>query len=323
MNELTKTKTYLPANLKELTKFVLIGREKLVAIKAHIRAIDKLGLAKDVRDQKKEEATMLAGALLDAEVKMGELIKDMPKENSYKGLPNSGGRKPMLPEGISHNQSSKFQSMASYPAIVEQVKAEAIENDDLPTRTEVLKRIKEKERESEIKPTSSLPEGKYDVIVIDPPWAYGTKYDSENRRVASPYEEMDLESLKKIKLPISDNAVLWLWTTHKFIWDAKTLLEHWGFDYKILLVWDKEKLGLGAWLRCQVEFCLLGIKGKPQCWNLTNERDIIRESRREHSRKPKAFYEMVKKLCKGKRIDMFSREERDGFDRWGNETEKF
>jgi len=173
------------------------------------------------------------------------------------------------------------------------------------------------------KPTPPLPEGKYNVIVLDPPWAYGTEYDSENRRVASPYKEKSFDEIKEIELPCADDCILWLWTTHKFICDAKKLMEHWGFEYKLILVWDKEKIGMGSWLRCQAEFCLLGIKGKPE-WNLTNERDIIRESRREHSRKPKSFYVMVKNLCPdGKRIDYFSREKHDGFEQYGNEINKF
>ena len=75
----------------------------------------------------------------------------------------------------------------------------------------------------------SVPVGQYQLIVIDPPWAYGTEYDSVSRRVASPYPELSQEELKKINIPAADYSVLWLWTTHRFIWDAKELLEHWGF----------------------------------------------------------------------------------------------
>ena len=169
-----------------------------------------------------------------------------------------------------------------------------------------------------------IPKGRYGLLVIDPPWKYGTEYNKESRRVASPYKELDQEELKK--LPINEfsyrNSVMWLWTTHKFLWDAKELLDFWGFEYKLTLVWNKEKMGMGAWLRCQTEFCLLGIKGKPE-WNLTNERDILTEARREHSRKPDGFYEMVKKLTPTKGLDIFGREARDGWDIWGNEPEKF
>ena len=76
MNKLIKKQVHLPDNIKDLTKFVLIGREKLVAVRAAIRVVDKLGLATDVREQKREEASMLAGALLDAESRIGDLIKN-------------------------------------------------------------------------------------------------------------------------------------------------------------------------------------------------------------------------------------------------------
>ena len=69
----------LPTVIEDLAKFVLVGREKLVSIRAEIRAIDKLQLAEAVREQKRDEARMLSEALLDAEVRIGELFKQIPK----------------------------------------------------------------------------------------------------------------------------------------------------------------------------------------------------------------------------------------------------
>jgi N6-adenosine-specific RNA methylase IME4 len=167
------------------------------------------------------------------------------------------------------------------------------------------------------------PEGTYNVIIIDPPWPYGTEYDAETRRVASPYPEQSIEKIREFPIPSAPDCVMWLWTTHKFLPTAFELIKYWEFEYKITFVWDKQKMGMGAWLRCQTEFCLLGIKGNPK-WELTNERDILSEARREHSRKPDAFYKMVKRLTPGaRRIDYFSREKRNGFDQYGNETNKF
>lgn len=62
MNELTvKEFAGLPAKIEDLAKFVLVGREKLQSVRAEIRAIDHLTLAKDVRAQKLSEAQMLSG----------------------------------------------------------------------------------------------------------------------------------------------------------------------------------------------------------------------------------------------------------------------
>ena len=77
MNELTTAEKQLPDNLEDLAEFTLIGREKLNAVRAEIRAIEKVGLAKEVHEQKLAEAQDIAEAVLDAEVKIGELTKKM------------------------------------------------------------------------------------------------------------------------------------------------------------------------------------------------------------------------------------------------------
>ena len=128
--------------------------------------------------------------------------------------------------------------------------------------------------------------------------------------------------IAKINLPLKDDAVVFLWTTHAFIQDAFYLLKEWGLNYKAVIVWDKERMGMGATIRMQCEFCLLAIKGKPIIQG-ASERDIIREARREHSRKPEAFYTMVERLCIGRKLDFFSREQRKNWESYGAETEKF
>lgn len=167
------------------------------------------------------------------------------------------------------------------------------------------------------------PEGLFDVIVIDPPWKYGTQLLAEAYRVANPYPEMSQDEIKAIDLPAADNCVIFLWTTHKFIWDAKELLDHWGFNYRSMLVWNKEQLGTGNLIRMQCEFCLIGLKGKPIFKDVHDIRDIIEEPRREHSRKPEKFYQLVEKLCAGRKLDYFSRTKREGWAVYGNDTEKF
>ncbi len=54
---------YLPSKLEDLAKFVLIVRDKLQAVRAEINAINKLGLAREVREQKLHEAQEI-GALV-------------------------------------------------------------------------------------------------------------------------------------------------------------------------------------------------------------------------------------------------------------------
>lgn len=194
------------------------------------------------------------------------------------------------------------------------------------TLPQAIKEVKIREREAKIEEQreaiasgkAELPEGVFEVIAIDPPWNYGRTYDPDGSRIANPYPEMTQDQLLDINLPAADDAVIFLWTTHAFLWDAKELLDHWGFTYKATLVWDKQQMGMGAWLRMQCEFCLVGIKGKP-IWSNTTWRDIIAEPRRQHSRKPEAFYKLVESVTVGRRLEYFSREAREGWEVFGDE----
>jgi hypothetical protein len=42
--QLSKRTSNLPTKIEDLSRFVLIGREKLTAVRAAIRAIDKVGV---------------------------------------------------------------------------------------------------------------------------------------------------------------------------------------------------------------------------------------------------------------------------------------
>lgn len=337
MDEIAVRPEYeLPVNIEDLSKFVLVGREKLVAVRAEIRAIDKVGLAKEVRKQKLQEAQSISEAVLDAEMRIGQLMKDVPKAQGFASIirPTGGSntKKQVIEDaGFTKTQVQRFEALADNPEVVEQVKAEARENDDIVSRSSVLKKIKEKKRKSDLERqvqeieehAPEMPEGVFDVIVIDPAWSYGTGYDSAGRRCANPYPEMTQTELKQIQIPASENCVMFLWTTHKFIWDAKELLDTWGFEYRNMLVWDKKVMGMGNLFRMRCEFCLVGIKGKPTFKDVHNLEDIIEEKRREHSRKPEAFYEMVNELCVGRKLDYFCRTKRDGWEVFGNDTGKF
>ena len=190
------------------------------------------------------------------------------------------------------------------------------------------KKIQEVKQKIETENLTTL-DKKYHVIAIDPPWAYNEKggfssddYDAQNNRGAVDYPTMTVEQIKKIEIPSAEDSVLFLWTTHAFLRDSFDIMKEWGFEYKATIVWDKVKMGMGRNVRMQVEFCLLGIKGKPIIQG-SSERDIITEPRREHSRKPEAFYEMVERMCIGNKLDYFSRQTRKNWEHYGAEQGQF
>lgn len=363
MTDLIIRENNLPATIEDLSKFVLVGRDKLQAVRAEISAMNNLNLAKEVREQKLREGQEIGKLVLLAEARLGELFKQMPKATKGTGgnrfttaenreIPSAGKfssneseeeegneeephPKPKLvvaaEMGFNKNQVAQFQKLADNPNAVQQAIDYAEKNNTIATRTVALQKAKQIQREEQIQQqvedlaqqVIEQPEGLFDVIVIDPPWNYGTQLLAEAYRAANPYPEMTQEELKAIELPANDNCVLFLWTTNKFIWNAKDLLDHWGFNYRCLLVWNKQQIGLGSFIRMQCEFCLIGLKGKPVFKDVHNIRDLIEEQRREHSRKPEAFYKLVEELCTGRKLDYFSRQQRDGWFVYGNDTEKF
>jgi N6-adenosine-specific RNA methylase IME4 len=265
---------------------------------------------------------------LRAERRAGEILKKQVREKGEyprKQMSQAMTFAPTLSEmDIERNQSSNWQLIASIP---EDIFEDYIQTSKEITTAGAVNIAKKIQRENEIneikKNISNISiDDLYDVIVIDPPWEYTTEYNPDTRRISSPYPEMSLQEIKDINIPAKDDCILWLWTTHKFIWEANEILEYWGFNYKAILIWDKEKMGIGYWLRLQCEFCLLGIKGNP-IWDIKNMRDIIREARKEHSRKPESFYKMIDDNFRGSKLDYFGREQRKGWRIYGAEIKRF
>lgn len=167
MNELAAPNRQLPDTLPDLAAFVLVGREKLTAVRAEIRAIDRVQLAKEVRQQKQDEARMLSEALLEAEKRIGELTKAIPKAPPDRGNQYTGGKPTALSQsqksktevitdlGFTPKQVERFEILADNPDVVEQVKQEARENDDIPTRTRVIDIVQQRKKEQSDKTAAS------------------------------------------------------------------------------------------------------------------------------------------------------------------------
>jgi N6-adenosine-specific RNA methylase IME4 len=119
-----------------------------------------------------------------------------------------------------------------------------------------------------------------------------------------------------------ENAILWLWTTNAHLPVAFDVVTAWGFEYKALLTWVKDRMGTGEWLRGQTEHCILGARGKPVFLH-GSDGTVLEAARREHSRKPEEFYTLVEATCPGGKLELFSREQRNGWQTYGNDTSRF
>jgi N6-adenosine-specific RNA methylase IME4 len=171
--------------------------------------------------------------------------------------------------------------------------------------------------------------GKFETIVIDPLWPM-TKIERDARpnQAGFSYPTMGDAELRAFASTVAGMAAedchMFMWTTQKFQWLAKELIELYGFRPMFTMVWHKaggfQPYGLPQF---NCEFIIYARKGSPKFVSTKNLFCCFNGPRREHSRKPDEFYDMISLATKGPRIDVFSREQRDGFAQYGNETEKF
>lgn len=167
---------------------------------------------------------------------------------------------------------------------------------------------------------------RYAVLYADPPWHFEV-YNEESgveRAAGNHYPTMSLNeicALPVLNLATAD-AVLFMWTTAPHLRESFEVLAAWGFEYKTNIVWVKDKIGLGYFVRNQHELLLMATRGDmPSPLPANRPSSVIGAPRREHSRKPDAAYALIERMFPElPKLELFARHARDGWDVWGNET---
>jgi len=148
VNDLVTYQQNLPSTIDDIAHFLLIAPEKATALRAEIRAIKRVGMAKEVYNQKLDEQRRLCDMILDASVKLGELTKEIPTVNSNQhiakvqsdsGVALQKTKTERISDlGFTPKQVERFETLASNQDLVDHEKAAAREENRMPTRTNVL-----------------------------------------------------------------------------------------------------------------------------------------------------------------------------------------
>ena len=177
---------------------------------------------------------------------------------------------------------------------------------------------------------------RFSTILADPPWRFQNrtgKMAPEHRRL-SRYGTMELDEI--MALPVAtaaaDPAHLYLWVPNALLPDGLAVMKAWGFDYKSNLVWHKVRKdggsdgrGVGFYFRNVTELCLFGVRGKNARTLAPGRRQVnlVGTRKREHSRKPDEFYDVIEACSPGARLELFARGARPGWTAWGNQAEAY
>jgi len=169
-----------------------------------------------------------------------------------------------------------------------------------------------------VKTLAKLDGKKFACIYADPPWQYGNQ--STRAATDNHYSTMCLEDIcnEPVLDIVAENAHLHLWTTNAFLFDARLVMEAWGFTYKSCLVWVKPQMGIGNYWRVSHEFMLFGIRGKLPFEN-RGQKSWVQADRTKHSAKPGVVRGMIEKVSPGPRLEMYGRERREGWVVYGNQ----
>jgi N6-adenosine-specific RNA methylase IME4 len=121
-----------------------------------------------------------------------------------------------------------------------------------------------------------------------------------------------------------NNKILFLWTIDKYLFEAQHIAESLGFKLHARMIWDKVT-GIPAafTVRYGHEYLLYMYKGKliPVAKEERGKiHTVFREKVTKHSKKPEIAYEIIERLYPDlKKLEMYARNERNGWDSWGNE----
>ena len=176
----------------------------------------------------------------------------------------------------------------------------------------------------------------YDILMIDPPWkkSKGGLRKSRPRQTRDlDYDTMGIEDIfalldKEIFPKANETNTVFMWCIDKYITVIDDYMFERGYKKHCIFIWNKLN-GVAPAFTVRYSHEYLVWYYKPKMIKIAENMrgkllTVFEERSRQHSRKPNYAYKMIDELYpNSKKIDVFSREKRIGWDVWGNETDKF
>jgi N6-adenosine-specific RNA methylase IME4 len=225
-----------------------------------------------------------------------------------------------------NHRKSLAEAETLAPQVIERAKAGEATMADVRSAVKEAQRdarVAEK-REASVRLAQVAPKpavGTYPVICADPPWRYEQAVTA-TRAIENHYPTMAVEDIVALPCPADDDAVLFLWATNPKLIEAMQVMQAWGFEYRTNIVWVKDRPGMGYYARGQHELLLIGRRGSfPVPDPEDRPSSVLEAPRQQHSQKPDSSYALIERMYPAhKKLEMFSRRPRAGWDVWGNQA---
>jgi N6-adenosine-specific RNA methylase IME4 len=170
-----------------------------------------------------------------------------------------------------------------------------------------------------------IPPGPWRCIVIDPPWPV-RKMEREtfpHQGDKLDYLTMTLDEIRDLPVPAlvdQRGAHVYLWVTQSTLRDGLAFFDAWGIRHECLMTWCKPSgLSPFSW-QYDAEHVIFGRAGDGLALVTMGQRLTFSAPVNGHSIKPNVFYERVRLASPGPRLDLFGRQDRDGFTVWGDQS---
>lgn len=166
---------------------------------------------------------------------------------------------------------------------------------------------------------------KHRTVIADPPWDYkGGLWQRQKSKATSHYPVLSIDDIMNMPIQpfIADDAYLFLWITSRHIIKGfgQKVAEVWGFRPLTTMVWCKSSIGLGYYVRNSHEHIVFGVRGSPGQFKRRNALSWFVTQRTKHSKKPQQFDLLLESLVDGPYLNLFARDQRQGWTNWGNEV---
>lgn len=179
-------------------------------------------------------------------------------------------------------------------------------------------------------------EKKYDLIYTDPPWEQGKggykKRCPHNSGGGLDYPVMKLEEIVRFHgrvLPriTKEKHNVFMWVIDKYLIAAEQFMQELGYTRHARIIWNKGNgAAPGFTLRFTCEYLLWFYRRGNMLMPVPQTRgkypSYMEEAHRQHSQKPECAYRVLEDMFNGAdKIELFARQQRPGWDCWGNEAD--